>query len=155
MLTLQRSGSGDFYGSSSVPTSDDAITLEARVLNSGPTYIDIACSAGAFEATFGPAPNNGTLSGRGSPNLRLRADIFFSNVPYTRMVMALAQLTAPKSSSKTTDPIHIDEVLRTAILSTFSTPDESLDNKNGSNISNLVSPSINYYFHSTAHGLVF
>ena len=117
-----------------MPTSGLAISVEARVLSTGPTYVDIALPGGAFEATFGPAPNN--ASAKGDPRMRLRADLFFSNIPYTRMVAALGQITsipdkkkkpngATEESSSAHDNICMDEVLRDAILSTFAFNDAS------------------------------
>ncbi len=101
MLTLQPAGAGDFFGSSSTPTNENAVSLEARVLATGPTYIDVAILGGKFEATFGPAPNNFGPSGRGDKNMRLRLDRYFSNVPYMRMVDALGQLTnVPQKKEK-------------------------------------------------------
>lgn len=135
MLTLQPSGSGDFFQPESVPTSDSAVTLEARVLDCGPTYVDVALSAGSFETTFGsPAPND--KSGKGDKTLRLRADRFVSNIPYQRMVAAVYQMTripdhSENSGSNTLDGtasddteenpherICMDQTIREAILST-------------------------------------
>ena len=100
MLTLQTGGSGDFFGISSLPTHKDSISLEARVLNTGPYYIDISVSGGSFEGTFGPAPNNTGPSGKGDPKMRIRADRFLSNIPYTRMVAALNQMTSVPTKKK-------------------------------------------------------
>mmetsp|Transcript_25240 Transcript_25240/g.37175 ORF Transcript_25240/g.37175 Transcript_25240/m.37175 type:complete len:890 (+) Transcript_25240:452-3121(+) len=94
LLTLQPLGSGDFFGVSSLPNHPDAVSVEARVLNTGPYYVDIALPGGAFEAAFGPAPNNVGPSGKGDPRIRLRADRFLSNIPYVRMVAALGHLTS-------------------------------------------------------------
>jgi hypothetical protein len=133
MLTYQPNGSGDFFGSNSLPISDSAVSAEARVLNTGPTYIDIVMPGGAFEAAFGPAPND--LSGKGNRQMRLRLDRFFSDVPYQRMVAALSQLTniqdkRPKSDDDSSDQqafsnICMDELLRETVLSTFSFNDAS------------------------------
>lgn len=135
MLTLQPNGSGDFYNPASMPTNELAVSLEARVLSGGPTYIDIAVPAGQFEAAFGPAPNDRFQQGDAS--MRLRMDRFFSKVPYERMVDALKQMTTipsrrtsealPESASggqetnkpKYLDAIVMDEVIRETILSTF------------------------------------
>jgi hypothetical protein len=138
VLTLQPKGSGDFFGSGSLPTNKDAVTVEARVLSTGPTYIDFALPGGAFEAAFGPAPNNYGPSGKGDPGLRLRADRFFSNIPYTRMVAALSQLTSPpdirkkraealnnENKGKRDSMMFLDEVIRDVILSTYSFADPS------------------------------
>lgn len=65
LLTLQPQGSGDFFDPYNLPTSSNAVSVEGRVISTGPTYIDIALSGGAFEAAFGPAPNNVGPSGRG------------------------------------------------------------------------------------------
>lgn len=146
MLTLQPAGSGDFFDPvTTQPTSDKAVTAECRVLNIGPTYVDIAVPAGGFEAAFGPAPND--LSGTGDKSMRLRADRFFSNVPYQRMVAALAQISSiPENQSskkssvgeeKTAPPpggknphenIVMDPLLREAVLSThaFTDPNSPL-----------------------------
>ncbi len=126
MLTLQQAGPGDFFGSTSTPTNKDAIAVEARVLNTGPTYIDVAINGGAFEANFGPAPNNWGTSGKGDKNMRLRVDRYFSNVPYNRMVAAIGQLTAVESkeagdgaSSSKNRGAGVDESIRQTFLSTF------------------------------------
>ena len=94
LLTLQPMGSGDFFDPHHLPTSSSATKIEARVINRGPTYIDIAVSGGLFEANFGPAPNNEGPSGRGDSRMRLRADRFFSTVPYDRMVEAITRISA-------------------------------------------------------------
>jgi hypothetical protein len=138
LLTLQPGGSGDFFEQRSFPTSSMAVSVEARVLSTGPTYVDIALPGGSFEAAFGPAPNNAGSSGKGDPRMRLRADHFFSNVPYTRMVAALSQITSlPTKASKKAeegdaeeqphDKISMDELLRDTILSTFALNDPSSD----------------------------
>jgi hypothetical protein len=135
VLTLQPRGSGDFFGTSSLPTNSASVSVEARVLNTGPAYLDIALPGGAFEATFGPAPND--VSGKGDRRMRLRADLFFSNIPYTRMVDALSQLTSipdrkkkqlegpTQTDSNAHDNICMDEALRDAILSTYALNDAS------------------------------
>jgi hypothetical protein len=141
VVTQQPQGSGDFFGAATLPTNDAAVSVEARVLNSGPTYLDVAIPAGAFEGAFGPAPNDKFASGAGSNNksLRVRADRFVSNVPYQRMVAALSQVTAvpdrtkkgpalgevsdSKSPIPAHDNIHMDEVLREAILATHAYAD--------------------------------
>lgn len=121
VLTEQPQGSGDFF--SALPTSEDSTTAEAIVLSVGPTYIDIVMAAGCFAAAFGLPGND--RSGAGNPHLRLRVDQFVSNVPYTRMVSALSQLTAvPESKTEGSDPkgpslIRMDDVLKEAILQTF------------------------------------
>ena len=152
LLTLQPQGSGDFFDPNQLPTSSAAISVEARVISTGPTYVDIALPGGAFEVAFGPAPNNIGPSGRGDARMRLRADRFFSNVPYTRMVAALTQLTAipdrkkepsadgiqndnhnnnnnnNKEDAKPHDNICMDDVLRETIIAThaFTDPNSSL-----------------------------
>jgi AAA domain len=141
LLTLQPNGSGDFFGPTTQPTNDAATSAEARVLNTGPSYIDIVLPGGAFEKAFGPAPNNVGPSGKGSPRMRLRVDRFFSNVPYQRMVAALGQLTSIPERSKRSDvegnrssasddsnpydSICMDELLREVILSSYSFTDPS------------------------------
>lgn len=133
MLTLQPAGSGDFFGPSTLPTGKDATTVECRVLNTGPTYVDVAIPGGSFEAAFGPAPNNVGSAGRGDRSMRLRVDRYFSNVPYERMVAALGQITAlperakqppqkndhNNNAKKKEMDIQMDEVLRDAIVSTY------------------------------------
>jgi hypothetical protein len=117
LLTLQPKGSGDFYSESSFPLSEAAVKAEARVLNTGPTYVDIAMQAGSFEAAFGGMMDSYTdyceeSSSKVASNskqennnkLRFRADRFFSDVPYQRMVAALSQFTqiVPASTATTT-----------------------------------------------------
>lgn len=133
MLTLQPSGAGDFFGNFCIPTNKEAVTLEARVLGTGPTYIDIAIPGGRFESTFGPAPNNNGPSGRGNKKLRIRVDRYFSNVPYNRMVEALGQLTSTREKDTTNDTNEgvtgtkeetnrrkpVDTVIRQTILNSF------------------------------------
>jgi hypothetical protein len=129
VLTLQPLGSGDFMGPESMPLSDEATILEARVLNVGPTYLDISIPGGKFEEAFGPAPNNYGPLGKGDPNMRLRVDRFFSDVSYRRMVQALSQATtisnpnseieASKKSKDILDEISVDEDLRQIITATF------------------------------------
>jgi hypothetical protein len=138
MITLQMRGSGDFFGHSSTPTNKDAITVEARVISTGPTYIDVVIPGGKFEATFGPAPNNNGPSGKGDKNLRLRVDRYFSNIPYNRMVAALGQISAVPTKAKPSISVSddltkkskptsgvVDGSIRQAILSTFSFDDPS------------------------------
>ena len=146
MMTLQPQGSGDFYDPRNLPISSDAISVEGRVIATGPTYVDVVLPGGAFEAAFGPAPNNEGPSGRGDPRMRLRVDRFFSDIPYTRMVSALTELTAIQDRQKESsengfqkavvgpndpsphDNIMMDDVLREVIISThaFSDPDSIL-----------------------------
>jgi hypothetical protein len=100
LLTLQPQGSGDFFDPSALPLSSAATSIEGRVISTGPSYIDIVVTGGSFEAAFGPAPNNQGPAGPGDSRMRLRADRFFSDVPYTRMVEALTQLTAIPDRNK-------------------------------------------------------
>jgi hypothetical protein len=137
MLTMQPAN-GDFSGSSSTPTNKDATSIEARVLGTGPTYVDVAIQGGRFEATFGPAPNNFGPSGQGDKNIRLRIDRYFSNVPYNRMVEAIGQLTTipPKKTKEEIallkeaahkDSSHrrsVDGVIRQTILNSFAFSNE-------------------------------
>ena len=124
MLTLQPDGTGDFFDRDTMPTNTDVATsIEARVLNTGPTYIDVAIPGGQFETKFGPAPNNKGPSGKGNPKMRLRADRYFSNVPYTRMVGALSQLTSIGSNDDNNRGGSVDESIRQAILTTFAYKD--------------------------------
>jgi superfamily I DNA and/or RNA helicase len=94
LLTLQPLGSGDFFDPKNLPTNNSAQRIEARVINRGPTYIDVAVNGGIFEATFGPAPNNDGPSGRGDSKMRLRVDRFFSDIPYNRMVEAITRISS-------------------------------------------------------------
>ncbi|GAX29384.1 hypothetical protein FisN_16Hh176 [Fistulifera solaris] len=126
LLTLQPSGSGDFFSINSLPTSETAISVEARVLNMGPTYLDIVVPAGSFPAAFGAAPND-YAAGEPNRESRIRVDRFFSNVPYQRMVSALSMLTnipakasEPKEKLDPAFDMHMDHVLREVILQTFS-----------------------------------
>ena len=141
VMSLQPRGTGDFLGTSSLPTTKDAVLVEARVLNIGPYYLDVAIPAGKFATAFGPASNNQGEEGRGDPNLRLRVDRFFSDVPFKRMVAALGQLTSvpeqqqqpqqkqrellPSSNAdKRVGGFRMDNLLKDAILSTFAINDE-------------------------------
>jgi len=137
MLTLQPLGSGDFLGTYAMPLNDDAVTLEARVLNIGPTYLDISITSGKFEQAFGPAPNNYGPSGKGDPNMRLRVDRFFSDVSYRRMVHALSQATSIPSTNTQSGKessrdgeiwnMSVDDDIRRVITSTF----DSVSNDSG------------------------
>lgn len=130
VLTQQPRGSGDFFTPQSLPVTDTAVMAEARILNSGPTYVDVAMSGGAFEAAFGLAAND--HSNQGNRQLRLRVDRFVSNVSYQRMVAALSQLTAISENKKAVSDssnatavteITMDETLREMILSTYAFTD--------------------------------
>jgi hypothetical protein len=139
MLTLQPGGTGDFFDRNTMPTSTDvAISIEARVLNTGPSYIDIAIPSGKFEQKFGPAPNNKSDSGKGDPRMRLRADRYFSNVPYNRMVGALSQLTSIDKNENGA----FDDLIRQAILKSFGLNDPSnplFQDQEASGLQDLVS----------------
>ncbi|CAJ1954310.1 unnamed protein product [Cylindrotheca closterium] len=149
LLTFQPHGSGDFFNANNLPASTTAISVEGRVISTGPTYIDIALSGGAFEAAFGPAPNNVGTAGPGDSRMRLRLDRFFSNVPYTRMVEAVAQISSIPERTKPTSEltpedenkggkkdaeenpqanISMDDVFKEVIISThaFTDPDSQL-----------------------------
>ena len=132
VMTLQPQGNGDFLGTTSLPTNKDATSVEARVLNVGPTYIDVAISSGKFLNAFGPASNNRGEEGKGDPGMRIRVDRFFSDVPFKRMVAALGQLTSvPEQQQKGEDAagnrkydtrvggIQMDNLLKEVILSTM------------------------------------
>lgn len=155
LLTLQPSGSGDFFfnppaisslmedlqpGNTATTTSrgtqilSSATSVEARVLNTGPSYIDIVMTAGSFEQCF-QQPASNDKSGEGNKRLRLRVDKFFSDVPYQRMVSALSQITASTRSEQTTtasghktvatnvdstNMLRMDPIFCEVILSTFS-----------------------------------
>jgi len=132
ILTLQPRGSGDFFGAHTLPNNKLAVSIEARVLNTGPTYVDVALPMGSFEVAFGPAPNNRGPSGKGDPNLRIRVDRFFSNVPYMRGVAAISKLTSlPKTviQSDASEPkketISMDSIIRKLILTTYTFTDPS------------------------------
>ena len=129
ILTLQPQGSGDFLGPYSMPLNDEAVTLEARVLNVGPAYVDIAVPAGKFEDVFGPAPNNYGPMGKGDPKMRIRVDRFFSDVSYRRMVYALTQATSISTQISKTQPSNefkdgfvnlcVDDDIRRVITATY------------------------------------
>lgn len=153
VITLQPRGTGDFLGVSSLPTNKDAVLVEARVLNVGPTYVDVAIPAGKFSTAFGPASNNKGDEGKGDPNLRVRADRFFSDVPFKRMVAALGQLTeipdqqqkqsggGKSSVDKRVGGFKMDNLLKEAILSTFANADNMnfmLDGIDDRNLGDLV-----------------
>lgn len=136
VITLQPRGTGDFLGVSSLPTNKDAVLVEARVLNVGPSYVDVAIPAGKFSTAFGPASNNVGDEGKGDPSLRVRVDRFFSDVPFKRMAAALGQLTSvpqqngevPVSNPKFDKRVGgfvMDNLLKEAILSTFAIKDET------------------------------
>uniref|UniRef100_A0A7S2KQ23 AAA+ ATPase domain-containing protein n=1 Tax=Skeletonema marinoi TaxID=267567 RepID=A0A7S2KQ23_9STRA len=136
VITLQPRGTGDFLGVSSLPTNKDAVLVEARVLNIGPSYVDVAIPAGRFSTAFGPASNNVGDEGKGDPSLRVRVDRFFSDVPFKRMAAALGQLTSvpqqngevPVSNPKFDKRVggfQMDNLLKEAILSTFAIKDET------------------------------
>jgi AAA domain len=142
LLTLQPQGSGDWFDPNALPISTTATSMEARVIATGPTYVDIAMAGGAFEAAFGPAPNNYGPSGPGDTKMRLRADRFFSDVPYTRMVAALSMITAVPDRNKDSweelqgvdnsdekgngrSKICMDELLKETIISSHAFTDPS------------------------------
>lgn len=153
VLTLQPRGTGDFISTSSLPTNPDAVLLEARVLNVGPTYLDVAIASGQFTQIFGPASNNLGFEGKGDPNLRLRVDRFFSNVPFQRMVAALGQITSVKGGQvvetkpgldKRVGGFQMDNLLKEVILSTFSTTGDDMASvleSDGLDLGDLVSSS--------------
>jgi hypothetical protein len=99
--------------------------------------VDVAIPAGKFSNAFGPASNNVGDEGKGDPNLRVRVDRFFSDVPFKRMSAALGQLTsvpqqqgeAPVASNPKFDKrvggFQMDNLLKEAILSTFAIKDET------------------------------
>ena len=152
LLTEQQQGSGDFFDPSMLPTNGVASHVEARVIATGPTYVDVALSGGAFSTAFGPPQEN---SGQPDSSLRLRADRFFSNIPYTRMVAGITQLTAiPErkkapsidglqkdeigpSTSGPYDNICMDEVLKEAIISTHAFADSSSPMFHDTDVCNL------------------
>jgi hypothetical protein len=147
ILTQQVHGNGDFFTRTSLPTSELANILEARVLNVGgdPTnpHLDVAIPAGRFQAAFGQDEQQRLE--------RFRVDRYVSPVSYQRMVAALSQITAVPSSSnapqqikkkkdyrdeddddndsygKTVPEIHMDPILKEVILSTFFYPQRNSD----------------------------
>ena len=154
LLTLQPNGSGDFFHPTSDPIGKKSTSVEARVLNVGPYYVDVAVSGGAFEAGFGPAPNNRDASGKGDAGMRLRIDRFFSSVPYDRMVAALGHITAiPQRNGATNNvvsdssdgdsapspvnSITMDDLFRETIISSFIHNEEGID-RQGASIAGLV-----------------
>lgn len=142
-MTLQPSGTGDFLNPTSLPTNPDAVLVEARVLNIGPTYLDVAVSSGQFTRVFGPASNNNGEEGKGDAKLRVRVDRFFSDVPFQRMVAALGQLTAipdnKKVEEKRVGGFMMDNLLKDVILSTFTREDEMDDLFGDFTLGDLVS----------------
>jgi len=138
MVTHQPKGSGDFFGFERLPIDTEITTIEGRVLNRGPTYVDIAFAGGAMAAVFGiSAEEEQRIS-----KLRVRLDRFFSDVSYTRMVSSLSQLTAiePRDASTKKDTIEkeqlfskivMDPLLRDTILHSFvsSSPKAPLSGK--------------------------
>ena len=156
VLTLQPSGTGDFLSATSLPTNPDALMLEARVLNVGPTYIDVAVSPGQFSRVFGPASNNVGEEGRGDPKLRVRVDRFFSDVPFRRMVAALGQLTAvPENNGKHVEEkrvggFQMDNLLKDLIISTLTRDDDindTIDDWDDNALRELVSASVQSVFY--------
>lgn len=150
-MTLQPRGNGDFLGTASLPTNTDAVVVEARILNVGPTYVDVAIPAGKFSTAFGPASNNSGEEGKGDPNMRVRVDRFFSDVPFKRMVAALGQVTSmPERQQegnegsgmmydKRVGGFSMDPLLKEAILSTFAIKDEyMLDGLSNPSLGDLV-----------------
>eukprot|EP00581_Thalassiosira_minuscula_P012788 CAMPEP_0183714346 /NCGR_PEP_ID=MMETSP0737-20130205/8885_1 /TAXON_ID=385413 /ORGANISM="Thalassiosira miniscula, Strain CCMP1093" /LENGTH=1079 /DNA_ID=CAMNT_0025943253 /DNA_START=214 /DNA_END=3453 /DNA_ORIENTATION=+ len=145
VMTLQPRGTGDFLGTSSLPTQKDAVVVEARVLNVGPSYLDVAVPSGKFLQAFGPASNNIGEEGRGDPAMRIRVDRFFSDVPFSRMVAALGQLTSvsPEGTfmpsggggggggssgpdDRRVGGFQMDALLKEAILSTFAIKEDGM-----------------------------
>jgi hypothetical protein len=141
VLTLQPVGKETVVGTRSIsPLSEEAVSIEARVLNVGPTYMDVAIQAGLFDATFGaPAEDNGR-------HLRFRADRYFSAIPFQRMVDALSQISCvgskdcpskAKNDVKTKGSelsignaideqrIAMDELFQQVLVSTFAYSDAS------------------------------
>jgi hypothetical protein len=136
MMTLQPNGSGDFFNPESLPTNEHAVSVEARVLNSGPTYIDVAIAMGQFDAAFGTVSNARLI--QADKPLRLRIDRFLSKIPYQRMVRALTQITSITQRTADTpvsegsndqrerhpfDAIAMDDIIRNAILATHAYAD--------------------------------
>jgi len=102
-------------------------------LDVGPTYIDVAIPSGKYKAKFGPASNNLGPDGRGDPNLRVRVDRLFSDVPFRRMVAALGQLmsvptgqSAEGVANKRIGVFQLDNLLKEAMLSTFAIKDDGM-----------------------------
>ena len=160
---MQHAGSGDFFGTDSLPTSKESTSIEARVIGTGPTYLDVAIPGGTFESAFGPPPNNNNGQ-KGDTRMRLRVDRFFSNVPYQRMVDYLAVTTSipdkkekkqsqqitnneKNAKTKTNDTeqedtyqkIKIDEVIRQIILYSYTRQDDVLGSAGNEKLLDLVS----------------
>lgn len=104
MVTHQPMGIGDFFGPSRLPTNTDITAIEGRVLNRGPTYIDVAFARGSLAAAFGISGGENEMS-----KLRVRLDRFFSNIPYTRMISCLSQLTNVESFQPLLQKDLVDE----------------------------------------------
>jgi hypothetical protein len=142
LLTVQPMGSGDFFDPKNLPlvSGGSAVSAEARVIATGPTYVDIVMPTGTFEANFGPAPNNEGPSGKGDPRLRLRVDRFFSEIPYKRMVEALTIMsTIPQRTveSKILDEIGENEVTNTNMNSRSNKENNSSNEGNGNPHNNI------------------
>jgi hypothetical protein len=121
LLTKQPHGVGDIYGARPLKDTTSTGLLEARILNQGPTYIDIVLPELLAET-------DESASSSSSSNTVYRVDQFISPVPYQRMVNALSQLTAVVSPAGTTgtnnnatsiSAIRMDNVIREAIVSTY------------------------------------
>jgi hypothetical protein len=121
LLTKQPHGVGDIYGARPLKDTTSTGLLEARILNQGPTYIDIVLPELLAET-------DESSSSSSSSNTVYRVDQFISPVPYQRMVNALSQLTAVVSPAGTTgnnnnatsiSAIRMDNVIREAIVSTY------------------------------------
>lgn len=118
VVTLQPRGSGDFYSLTSLPTSENAASFEARVLNQGPSYIDIVVSPAALREDLADEYSSSSNGRR-----RFRVDRFFSPVPYQRMVAALTQLTTPTAAVANNSTMRMDPLLSQVILSTLAYTD--------------------------------
>lgn len=135
VVTLQPRGSGDFYSSRTLPTSETASCFEARILNQGPSYLDIVVSPNSIGV------DEATAYSRSNSTSRFRVDRFLSAVPYQRMVTALTQITTPVKASNSTF-IKMDTILREAILSTLAFTDAKSPfhkNREVCNLDHLVS----------------
>lgn len=107
LLTEQPHGRGDLFHAMPLKNPREDL-LQARILNMGPSYIDIV------------VPN--VIPQTNHP-VYYRVDPFISPVTYERMVNALSQLTSLSSTNTTL--IRMDDTIREAILSTYAFTDAS------------------------------
>ena len=131
VVSLQPRGTGDFLGTSSLPTIKDAVRVEARVLNVGTTYLGVAISSGKFLTSFGPASNNikRMVTALGS---------FVTSVPEQQQHQQGTAVASPKYG-KRVGGFQMDTMLKEAILSTFAVKDDHiLDGMRNPSLGDLV-----------------